>query len=186
VLSGTRSLHALASFYASIYKTTMSNFGSNSNTAENAVLHADGIRIVRAEEFDSGTVQTPGSKRVAAIPTKSSCNSQMWAGLFFVDPNSQTVIHHHGVQETIAHVLEGQALMRWGSTVNVKQQPTQVTLSMSHHLCLIGRQTLPAPRRFPGWSSAVRQSQSSSICSMTIGIEIMPPGVMSAPVQKSP
>src|SRR5579884_1550705 len=76
-------------------------------------LHMDGIRIVKPEEFDSDTAQTPGSKRLAAMPTKSS-NSQMWAGLFFVEPKSQTGIHHHGEQETIAYVLEGQALIRWG------------------------------------------------------------------------
>jgi uncharacterized RmlC-like cupin family protein len=35
-------------------------------------------------------------------------------GLFFVEPKSQTAIHHHGVQETIVYVLEGQALIRWG------------------------------------------------------------------------
>lgn len=74
----------------------------------------DGIRIVTPEEFDAGTAQTTGSKRLAAIPTRSGANSQMWAGLFFVEPKSQTGIHHHGVQETIAYVLEGQALIRWG------------------------------------------------------------------------
>lgn len=72
------------------------------------------IRIVKPEEFDMDTAQTPGSKRLAAIPNASTCNSQMWAGLFFVEPKSQTGIHHHGAQETIAYVLEGQALIRWG------------------------------------------------------------------------
>jgi uncharacterized RmlC-like cupin family protein len=38
----------------------------------------------------------------------------MWAGLFFVEPKTQTAIHHHGAQETVVYVLEGQALIRWG------------------------------------------------------------------------
>jgi uncharacterized RmlC-like cupin family protein len=85
----------------------------NSNNPENE-LRSEGIRIVAPEEFDSSTAQTPGSKRLAAIPGRSISNSQMWGGLFFVEPKSQTAIHHHGVQETIVYVLEGQALIRWG------------------------------------------------------------------------
>ena len=92
----------------------MSTFKLNSNNAENELRRFDTIRVVTPVEFDSGTAQTPGSKRLAAIPTKSNSNSQMWAGLFFVDPKSKTAIHHHGVQETIAYVLEGQALIHWG------------------------------------------------------------------------
>lgn len=80
----------------------------------NNVFRSDGISIVSSEEFDRSTIQTPGSKRLAAIPTKSAHSAQMWAGLFFVEPESQTAIHHHGVQETIAYVLAGQAVIRWG------------------------------------------------------------------------
>jgi uncharacterized RmlC-like cupin family protein len=86
---------------------------SNSNDPENE-LHTEGVRIVTPKEFDSGTAQTPGSKRLAAIPGRSSFNSRMWGGLFFVEPKLQTAIHHHGKQETIVYVLEGQALIRWG------------------------------------------------------------------------
>jgi uncharacterized RmlC-like cupin family protein len=86
---------------------------SNSNSPENE-LYSEGIRIVTPEEFDSSTAQTPGSKRFAAIAASSPSNSRMWGGLFFVEPKSQTAIHHHGVQETIVYVLEGEALVRWG------------------------------------------------------------------------
>jgi uncharacterized RmlC-like cupin family protein len=87
---------------------------SNSNNPENQLLHSAGIRVVMPEEFDSSTAQTPGSTRLAAIAGKSASKSQMWGGLFFVEPKSQTAIHHHGVQETIVYVLEGRALIRWG------------------------------------------------------------------------
>jgi uncharacterized RmlC-like cupin family protein len=87
---------------------------SNSNNLENKIFHSDGICVVTPEEFDSSTAQTPGSNRLAAIPGRSDVKSQMWGGLFFVEPKSQTAIHHHGVQETIVYVLEGQALIRWG------------------------------------------------------------------------
>jgi uncharacterized RmlC-like cupin family protein len=90
-----------------------SSIMTNSNRPENE-LHSDGIRIVSPEEFDSSTAQTPGSKRVAAIEGRSAFDRRMWGGLFFVEPNSQTDIHHHGAQETIVYVLEGQAVIRWG------------------------------------------------------------------------
>lgn len=86
---------------------------ANSNNLESE-LHLGGIRIVTSEEFDTGTAQTPGSKRVAAIEGRSAPDRQMWGGLFFVEPKSQTAIHHHGAQETIVYVLEGQAVIRWG------------------------------------------------------------------------
>jgi len=38
----------------------------------------------------------------------------MWAGIFVVEPSAKTGIHHHGEQETIVYVLEGEALVRWG------------------------------------------------------------------------
>jgi len=38
----------------------------------------------------------------------------MWAGTFLVEPSAKTGIHHHGEQETIVYVLEGEALVRWG------------------------------------------------------------------------
>jgi uncharacterized RmlC-like cupin family protein len=90
-----------------------SSIVANSNKPENE-LRSDGIRIVSPEEFDGSTAQTPGSKRVAAIEGRSAPDRQMWGGLFFVEPKSQTAIHHHGAQETIVYVLEGQAVIRWG------------------------------------------------------------------------
>ena len=38
----------------------------------------------------------------------------MWAGTFVVQPGTRTGIHHHGDQDTIVYVLEGEAVVRWG------------------------------------------------------------------------
>jgi uncharacterized RmlC-like cupin family protein len=86
---------------------------SNSNNPQHEVQF-ESVCVVKPDELDDSTAQTPGSKRLAAIPGRSECGSQMWGGLFFVEPKSQTAIHHHGAQETIVYVLEGQALIRWG------------------------------------------------------------------------
>jgi uncharacterized RmlC-like cupin family protein len=38
----------------------------------------------------------------------------MWGGLFLVEPEARTAIHHHGEQHTIAYVLSGSSYLRWG------------------------------------------------------------------------
>jgi uncharacterized RmlC-like cupin family protein len=72
------------------------------------------IRIVRPGQFDSATVQTPGSQRLAAVHPESGIDSPMWGGVFCVEPAARTAIHHHGEQHTIAYVLSGSSYVRWG------------------------------------------------------------------------
>jgi uncharacterized RmlC-like cupin family protein len=74
----------------------------------------ENISIVRPHELTGGTPQTAGSDRLEALSSKTESPSGMWGGLFFVEPKAETGIHHHGMQETIVYVLEGQALIRWG------------------------------------------------------------------------
>jgi len=73
------------------------------------------IHIVSPVQFDSGTAQTPGSERRAAIAPALGIASAIWGGLFEVEPGSRTGIHHHGEQETIAYVLSGGCEIRWGA-----------------------------------------------------------------------
>ena len=42
--------------------------------------------------------------------------TELWGGIFVVEPGASTGIHHHGKQETIAYVLEGDSLVRWGES----------------------------------------------------------------------
>ena len=72
------------------------------------------IRVVRPGEFDRATAQTPGAERLAAIHAAASTDSPMWAGVFKVEPEVRTGIHHHGEQHTIAYVLSGTSYVRWG------------------------------------------------------------------------
>jgi uncharacterized RmlC-like cupin family protein len=64
------------------------------------------VRIVRPDQFDRGTAQTPGSERRAAIAADNDIDTALWGGIFVVEPGAKTGIHHHGKQETIAYVLE--------------------------------------------------------------------------------
>jgi uncharacterized RmlC-like cupin family protein len=77
-------------------------------------MQSSSIRVVRPEQFDSATAQTPGSRRAAAIYPGAGMGSPMWGGLFLVEPGAKTGIHHHGEQHTIAYVLSGASSVRWG------------------------------------------------------------------------
>jgi uncharacterized RmlC-like cupin family protein len=89
-------------------------------TADRPALDTDvaqtesAIRIVSPGAFDRGTAQTPGSKRRAAIAQQHGIDTAMWGGLFEVQPGERTGIHHHGEQQTIAYVLSGTCVVRWG------------------------------------------------------------------------
>lgn len=75
---------------------------------------AHGIRIVRANELDANTPQTPGMTRAAAITNASAGARKLWAGTVVVDPNSRTGAHHHGELETVLYIVRGRARFRWG------------------------------------------------------------------------
>jgi uncharacterized RmlC-like cupin family protein len=72
------------------------------------------VRVVHPGQFSRGTSQTAGSLRFAAISAELGVPSALWGGTFLVEPRAQTGIHHHGAQETIAYVLDGESLIEWG------------------------------------------------------------------------
>jgi uncharacterized RmlC-like cupin family protein len=72
------------------------------------------LTVVHPNALDSGTAQTPGSERLAAISAGRGIETGLWGGIFLVEAGARTGIHHHGEQETIVYVLEGAALLRWG------------------------------------------------------------------------
>jgi uncharacterized RmlC-like cupin family protein len=74
----------------------------------------DGVKIVRADELDRNTPQTPGMTRAAAITHARTGASKLWAGTVVVQPNAKTGPHHHGELETVLYIVRGRARMRWG------------------------------------------------------------------------
>jgi uncharacterized RmlC-like cupin family protein len=73
-----------------------------------------GVRIVRHDQLDASTPQTPGMHREAAISRASAGAEQIWAGTVQIQPGAQTGPHHHGELESVIYVLRGRARMRWG------------------------------------------------------------------------
>ncbi len=73
-----------------------------------------GVRIVRDDQVDSNTPQTPGMQRAAAITAASAGAHKLWAGTVLIQANARTGPHHHGELESIIYVVQGRARMRWG------------------------------------------------------------------------
>jgi uncharacterized RmlC-like cupin family protein len=73
------------------------------------------ISVVHPAELNAETQQTSGSLRMSAIAAMQGIVSSLWAGIFVVEPSGKTGIHHHGEQDTVVYVLEGEAYVRWGN-----------------------------------------------------------------------
>jgi hypothetical protein len=67
------------------------------------------ISVVHPAELSSETQQTPGSLRMFAIAAMHGIVSSLWAGVFVVESSAKTGIHHHGEQDTVVYVLDGEA-----------------------------------------------------------------------------
>jgi len=73
-----------------------------------------GVRVVRGDELDPNTPQTPGMERAAAITAARAGAEKLWAGTVVIEPNAKTGAHHHGPVESVIYVVSGRARMRWG------------------------------------------------------------------------
>jgi len=73
-----------------------------------------GVKIIRADQLDSNTPQTPGMDRAAAITHARTGANKLWAGTVTVHANAKTGAHHHGELESVIYVVSGRARMRWG------------------------------------------------------------------------
>jgi uncharacterized RmlC-like cupin family protein len=74
----------------------------------------NGVKIVRGNNLDPNTPQTPGMTRAAAITHAATGATKLWAGTVKVDPYAKTGPHHHGELETVLYIIKGHARMRWG------------------------------------------------------------------------
>ena len=74
----------------------------------------DGIRVIRGDQLDSNTPQTPGMFRQSAIDKARVGAQKIWAGTVSIKPAAKTGVHHHGELESVIYVVKGKARMRWG------------------------------------------------------------------------
>src|SRR4051812_27755327 len=73
-----------------------------------------GVCVVRSDELDVNTAQTPGMNRAAAITHARAGAEKLWAGTVVIHPKAKTGAHHHGAVESVIYVVSGRARMRWG------------------------------------------------------------------------
>ena len=73
-----------------------------------------GVRVIKGDQLDPNTAQTPGMHRQAAINHARVGAQKIWAGTVTIHPNAKTGAHHHGDLESVIYVVSGRARMRWG------------------------------------------------------------------------
>ena len=73
-----------------------------------------GVRVVKKDQMDANTAQTPGMQRLAAITNASANSHKLWAGTVEVEANAKTGAHHHGELESIIYVVSGKAQQALG------------------------------------------------------------------------
>ena len=74
----------------------------------------DGVSVIRSDQLDVNTAQTPGMNRAAAITTARVGAQKLWAGTVHIHANAKTGAHHHGPLESVIYIVRGRARMRWG------------------------------------------------------------------------
>ncbi len=74
----------------------------------------NGVRVIKADQLDPNTAQTPGMNRAAAINAARVGAQKIWAGTVSIYADAKTGVHHHGALESVIYVVRGKARMRWG------------------------------------------------------------------------
>ena len=65
------------------------------------------LRLIRADALSSGTAQTSGTVRSAAISGDLVGAQSLWMGRTVVRPGASSGDHHHGESETGIYVVSG-------------------------------------------------------------------------------
>ena len=74
----------------------------------------NGVRVIKGNQLDANTAQTPGMNRAAAIDATRVGAQKIWAGTVQIHASAKTGAHHHGALESVIYVIRGRARMRWG------------------------------------------------------------------------
>ena len=61
----------------------------------------DGVRVIKGDQLDPNTAQTPGMFRQAAINHARVGAQKIWAGTVAIEPDAKTGVPHHGPLESV-------------------------------------------------------------------------------------
>jgi len=86
------------------------------------------LRLIRADSLSSGTAQTSGMVRAAAISGDLVGARSLWMGRTVVLPGTSSGDHHHGESETGIYVVSGHPVFVFrdpqsGSLVRLETSP---------------------------------------------------------------
>jgi uncharacterized RmlC-like cupin family protein len=72
------------------------------------------LRVVRPDERDRSTAQTPGMERAAGVAASTVGARKIWVGYVSMAPGAQSGAHHHGPVESSIYIISGRARFRFG------------------------------------------------------------------------
>jgi uncharacterized RmlC-like cupin family protein len=72
------------------------------------------VRIVKPEQRDTSTAQTPGMLRAEGCGGKTVGAQSIWVGHVHMDEGVRSGPHHHGEVESVIYVINGNARFRFG------------------------------------------------------------------------
>lgn len=75
------------------------------------------VKVIRPDERDCGTAQTPGMRREAGISAGTAGSEGLWMGTAVNAPGASSGAHHHGANESGIYVLRGRVRFRWGANL---------------------------------------------------------------------
>ena len=73
------------------------------------------LRVVRPQERDRGTAQTPGMQREAGVAGSTVGAQKLWLGHVTMAPGTKSGAHHHGPVESAIYIISGRARFRFGA-----------------------------------------------------------------------
>ena len=72
------------------------------------------VRIVKPEQRDTSTAQTPWMNRAEGCGAKTVGATSIWVGHVHVDKGVRSGPHHHGEVESVIYIIDGKARFRFG------------------------------------------------------------------------
>ena len=75
------------------------------------------VRVIKPEDRDASTAQTPGMHREEACGAKTVGAEHLWVGHVHVGEGVRSGPHHHGELESVIYVIAGNARFRFGDNL---------------------------------------------------------------------
>ena len=87
------------------------------------------VKVIRPNERDTSTAQTPGMRREAGICAGSAGSEGLWMGTAVNAPGAASGVHHHGQNESGIYILRGRVASVGATTSNTSSIRSPATSS---------------------------------------------------------